>query len=207
MHLSWASERGVNGRSAIRHHIALTGRTIAGDPVWTIEEFDALRRLYPDRQAIASALTRRTKIAIQHKARSLGLITPRRIWSEQEVELLRTLYRTPVTTAGLVEALPDRTKQQIWRKASHLRIRRPRKPPRMTGHPLIDSIRQYAFAQGHSMADMDAWTRAKGYFSSPRYCNWRALTRAVEILSVEPTVSWRHGSAKLDHPSPRARRS
>ncbi|WP_043233817.1 hypothetical protein [Bosea sp. LC85] len=207
MHLSQASKCGFNGRIAILRHIALTGRTIAGYPVWTVEEFDALRGLYPDRQAIALALVRRSKVAIQHKARSLGLITPRRIWSEQEVELLRTLYRTPVTTAGLVEGFPGRTKQQIWRKAGRLRIRRPRRPLRMTGLPFVDSVRQYAFAQGHSMTDMDAWTGAKGYFRSPRYCNWRALTRAVELLGCEPTVSWRHDRADLDHLSPQTSRS
>jgi len=207
MHLSKASKRGFSGRIAILRHIALTGRTIAGDPVWTIEELDALRLLYPDRQALASILVRRSKIAIQHKARSFGLITPRQIWSEQEVELLRTLYRTSITTAGFVEVFPGRTKQQIWRKAGRLRIRRPRRPLRVTGLPLVDSIRQYAFALGHSMTDMDAWTGAKCYFRSPRYCNWRALTRAVELLGCEPTVSWRDGSADLDQLSSRASRS
>lgn len=201
MHLSWASKRGFNGRSAIRRHIALTGRTIAGDPVWTIEEFDVLRRLYPDRQAIASALTRRTKIAIHHKARSLGLVTPRRFWSEQEVKLLRTLYRMSVATAELVSLFPGRTKQQIWRKADRLRIQRPRRPLRMTGLPLVDSIRQLAFAQGHSMTEMDVWTGAKGYFRSPRYCNWRVLTRAVKVLDCEPTVSWQRDRSDIDRRS------
>ena len=73
MHFSRASKRGFNGRIAILRHIALTGRTIAGDPVWSTGELAALRLHYPDKQAIASALVRRSKIAIQHKARSLGL--------------------------------------------------------------------------------------------------------------------------------------
>lgn len=68
---------------------------------------------YPDQQAIASALVRRSRIAIQHKARSLGLVRPRRFWSEQEVKLLRSLYRTSIATVGLVALFPGRTKQQI----------------------------------------------------------------------------------------------
>jgi hypothetical protein len=190
MILSHAQRRGLHGKAALLRHIERTGRTIAGDLVWTRTELDRVRDLYPDYDAMMSALPGRSRGAIAHKAWQLGLVPPLRIWSDGEARALRHPYVTGVAVAALVEMFPGKSRKQIWHKAQHMGYRRPRRAPKPTGMPLIDTIRQRAFDYRLSMRDLDAFVGKKGYFTSSRYLNWRTLQRAMEILGGRPVVSW-----------------
>lgn len=193
MFLSYGQKRGLHGRMVLLRHIERTGCTIAGDPVWSEAEIADLRRCYPDREAAYTALLRRTPGAIAKKAWRLGLVPPRRIWTGDEAFRLRKPYVTGVPIAELVEMFPGKSRSQIWKKAQHMRYRRPRRPPKLMSMPLVDSIRQRAFECYLSMADLDAFIGRKRYFVSPRYQNWRALEKALEILGGRPTVHWLNG--------------
>lgn len=174
-------------------HIERTGYTIAGDPVWTEAEIANLRACYPDREAAHAALRRRTPGAIAKKAWRLGLALSRRVWIKDDVFRLRRPYVTGVPIAGLVEMFPGKSRSQIWKKAQHMGYRRPRRPPKLTGMPLVDCIRQRAFECRLSMTDLDAFIGRKRYFVSPRYENWQALQKAMEILGGAPKVHWPNG--------------
>jgi hypothetical protein len=191
--LSYGQKRAIDGRQVLLRHIERTGCTIAGDPVWTEVEIAGLRYTYPDRSAACAALPRRTPEAIAKKAQQLRLVTPRRVWTEDEIVRLRRPYVGGVSIAELVNMFPGKSRSQIWKKAQHLRYRRPRRPPNPTGMPLVDRIRQRAFECRLSMTDLDAFVGRKRYFVSPRYVNWRALQKAMEALGGRPVVYWPHG--------------
>ena len=88
------------GLSTILRHIQRTGCTLAGDRVWTPEERASLRNLYPHFDQLRVHLPGRTHKAIAHKARALGLVPPRRIWSEQDAWRLRAPYGAGVPISG-----------------------------------------------------------------------------------------------------------
>lgn len=190
MLLTRAAWRGLQGRDRLLEHIERTGRTIAGDPIWTATEIDTLRSLYPDHTAISAALPRRTRIAVAAKARAIGLVPPRRIWSHADAVRLRNPYVAGIPVATLTQLFAGKTPKQIWSKASALGYRRPRRPPRLIGHPLIDSIRRRAFDLRITMTELDAFVGRKRYFVGVRNVDWRALQRAMSLLGGTPIVRW-----------------
>lgn len=191
MILSKAQIRGLQGRDTLIGHIERTGRTVAGDLVWTTVELQTLRLLYPDREALATALPGRTNGAIAHKARMIGLVPPLRIWTNADATQLRNPYVAGVPVATLTEMFPGKTRKQIWRKAFAMGYRRPRRPPKPTGMPLVDSIRARAFELRITMSDLDAFVARKRYFVGPRHMDWIALQRAMTLLGGRPVVHWR----------------
>ncbi|SCW94761.1 hypothetical protein SAMN02927924_04571 [Sphingobium faniae] len=68
--------------------------------------------------------------------------------------------------------------------------RRPRRAPKPTGMPLVDSIRKRAFEFRLSMTDLDVFVGRTRYFVSPHYRDWRALQRAMAILGGRSAISW-----------------
>jgi len=188
MILSVAEKRGLRGRDTLIGHIERTGHTIAGDPVWTELELNLIRQLYPDRQAMAAALSRRTEAAIAHMARKIGLVPPLRVWSDTDAARLRRPYVAGIPVGELTGLFPGKTKRQIWGKASAMRYHRPRRPPKPTGMPLVDSIRARAFELYITMTDLDAFVSRKRYFIGPRHMDWTALQRAMTLLGGTPIV-------------------
>lgn len=167
-------------------HIARTGCTIAGVPVWTAEEIAHLRQTPPDRKAACLALPRRTPGAMAHKARQLGLIPPRKIWIGDEAVRLRKPYVAGVSITELLEIFPGKTRSQTWRKASEMGYRRPRRAPKPTGMALVDSIRQRAFACRLTMTDLDAYVGGNVILSHP------VISTGVHVAD-NPTCCQRSG--------------
>lgn len=155
MILSYGQRRGLQDKSVILRHIERTGCTIAGQPVWMSAEIDVLYELYPDFRSAGLALPRRTRGAIAQKAQQLGLVPPRRLWREEDAIRLRKPYVTGMPIASLIELFPGRSREQIWKKAHHMGYRRPRRAPKPTGMPLVDSIRKRAFEHYLSMVRGD----------------------------------------------------
>lgn len=167
-----------------------TGRTIAGDPLWTAEEDHALRAAFPERDAIVRELPSRSKGAIMQRARRLGLVKPRRVWSDSEAAALRHPYVTGLPVRQIAALFPDRTHRQIWHKAHAMGYRRPRRPPRSIGIPIIDSIRRRAFDLRLTMTELDHLVGRKQCFSGPRRIDWTAVRCAVTLLGGHLQVSF-----------------
>ena len=115
-----------------RSRIARTGLTARGDRVWSPEETEALRRLFPDRKSLRVALPSRTPIAIDRKASKLGLVTRLHAWTGSEVSRLRKLWTTGKHKAEVLEAFPGMTWSMITNQAQYSRLRRPRRAPATT---------------------------------------------------------------------------
>lgn len=190
MLLTKAQQRGLNGRNALLRHMVKTGCTIAGDRLWSDVEIAILRQRYPDLAALVRALPGRSVGAIAKKAQQIGLARSRRIWSADEAPRLRKAYPAGAPIDDLLSMFPGKTKRQIWNKACHLGIRRPRKRPKRTGLPLVDTVRERAFDLKLTMTDLDTYAGARRYFVCPRSSNWRFLQKAIRELRGHVVVRW-----------------
>lgn len=161
--------------------------------LWTKKEDDILRTLYPDYKALRRKLRRRTRYALKARAARLGVIRKNHVWLAVEVSRVRRMYPR-ATREELMAALPNLTMAQIRSKASDIGVRRARRKPTATGYPLIDAIRERAFEQNLSMADLDAIARTKRFYQSGGWrggnFNRKAVLRAVEALGGEVSVRW-----------------
>lgn len=155
-----------------------------------MDELERVRRLYPDTYAMAAILHGRSTAATAHKARYLGLVPPRRFWSQAEILALRHPYVSGMPVRDIQQLLPGRSKTEIWRRAHRSGYRRPRSAPRATGFPIVDSVRRRAHDYRLTMRDLDAFVGKRCYFTSPRQIDWKALQRAVAILGGTPFVVW-----------------
>lgn len=192
MRLMYAA-RGAASAYRARERMARTGRTPKGHWLWTEQEDDIVRALYPDYKALRKALRRRSYYALRGRVRTLGIVNRRHIWLATEVSRLRRLY-PKADRLDILAAFPGLRWGQIAAKAGHVRVHRHRKRLVRTGHPLIDHIRERAFELNMSMVDLDAMARTKKYFQKAGWANGnlnrKALVRAVEALGGEVLVRW-----------------
>jgi hypothetical protein len=192
MQLSRQQRAALNAVMANRAYMRRTGLTYAGQRIWTTPEMETLRRLHPDYGALVGVLPGRTRKAIENKAQRLGLPKPRRVWSEAEFQLMKPLYVRGAPMRSILEHLPGKTAKQVWHKASSQGVRRPRHPPRITGLPQVDVVRQRAFGLCMSMAELEEAAGAPVYFRRPKRVNWSAMQRVLPELGGRIVVSW-HG--------------
>lgn len=190
MHLTEGDRRSFNGTCGLRRYFRRTGRTPRGHLIWSQDELDLLGDLWPDMASLSKALPRRTQCAMSNKARRLGLTTPRQLWQSDEKGRMVPPYKAGEPITVVVEKVQTRTKRQIYSKASHLKVRRPRRPPKPTGMRIVDLIRERAFAKGYTMLELDEWVRRKCYFRSPRDYDWRAIAAALRILGGSIAATW-----------------
>lgn len=195
MYDSQSVRRGMAGKRNIMLRMHRTGRTAAGQLLWTQDEIDILEDLWPDRSALVVALPRRTLGAICKKAQERRLTTPRKFWQPDERGRMVPPYKAGELIADVVEKVGTRTKRQIYSKASHLGVKRPRKRPKPTGMRIVDLIRERAFSKGYTMADLDAWIPRKRYFVRPNGYDWWAISQALSILGGKLVTKWPESEA------------
>lgn len=193
MQLSRQQRAALNAAALNRTYMARTGLTYSGQRLWTAEEIGKLRCLYPDYAALVAALPSRTRAAIASKVRSMGLARPLRVWSEAEFRMMKPLYLRGVPVSEMLERLPGKTARQVWSKASHHEIRRPRLPPCLTGSKLVDAVRRRAFDLNMSMADLDAMAGKRFRARSSERTDWGAVQRVLPHLGGRAVVRWNDG--------------
>jgi len=185
-----------------RERIARTGLAPGGrHPIWNKKEDQILRAHFPDLKAAKRRLKRRTLGAIGARARFLNMHVGRyHQWTAAEVSRLRRIY--PVSSKEQVlQAFPGLRWQQILGKLTHCHIRKKRRPPTVTGVPVIDAIRRRAFDLRISMRELDRIVCSPGYFvrhssfrtSKSRMHRWSDayIYRAIEALGGDVLASWR----------------
>lgn len=190
MQLSRQQLAALNAAAANRAYMARTGLTRSGKRLWMPKEIRTLWRLYPDYEALVQALPGRTRKAIECKVWSCGVARPLRVWNEVEFGVMKPLYIRGAPMTTILERLPGKRARQVWSKASHHKIRRPRRPPRPTGFAAVDAVRRRAFDLHLSMADLDAIAGRRGYFQRPRRTDWSAVQRVLPHLGGRPAIHW-----------------
>lgn len=145
-----------------------------------------MRRVYPDYNKLAALLPTRTRDAIYHRAARLGLAKRIRRWTADELRTLRPRYPTHEPVASIASCV-GRPGAVIRKKASKLKLRRPRRRPVPSNEPLHHAIRQRAFELNITLSELDQAVNARGCFSSPRAgrLSPKALRLALELLGGE----------------------
>jgi hypothetical protein len=192
MKLQYAAQGAIRAQRA-REQMRRRGRTPNGHPLWTPREDAVVIALHPDYRALRRALRRRTLSALWHRARTLRVARRNHVWLITEEQRLRRLF-SKADRNEILAAFPELCWTQIVSKAKRMRLRRPRRRPAATGHTIIDAIRERAFVEGWSMADLDAAARTKSYFrraAGRRHApNGKAILRAIAALGGEVEVRW-----------------
>jgi hypothetical protein len=171
--------------------MAKSGRTLAGQKLWTDAEIECLRRFYPDYRKACSALPCRSLSAIQSKAFRLRMTRSRRVWSDDDLKRLKTPYRQGRPMHEILLLLPGKTKKQIWRRACHSGWRRPRTSPKTYNFKPYDEIRARAFTSKFTMRDLACFSATGNYFlRHPTQNDWRKISKAVALLDGQLSVIW-----------------
>ncbi len=185
----WGCDNG--GGDRVRAHIARTGQTFSGVPVWTPVEDNLIRLHYPDYRRLRAAFPHRTVSGIKHRVRRLNVQKKRHVWTNLEILRLRGLYSRRATNTDLLAAFPGLRLDQITSKAGHIGLKRKRKPFKVLGVPILDTIRQKAHACGFTLVDLDEVARTKAYFRhTTRRVMWKYVARAVAALEGSLHVAW-----------------
>src|SRR6266478_1208652 len=85
---------GAVSAERLRRHMAKSGRTLAGQKLWTKADIEHLRRAYPDYRKARALLPSRSLSAIKSKAFRLRITRAQRIWSDNDVKRLKVPYRS-----------------------------------------------------------------------------------------------------------------
>jgi len=188
--LRWLAA-GANSAERLRRHMAKSGRTLAGQKLWTEDEIRRLRRTYPDYRKACAALPDRSLNAIKSKAFRLKITRSRRTWSDSDVRRLKAPYRQGRPMHEILALFPGKTKKQVWTRAHHSGWRRPRTPPKTYDLKPYDDVRARAFTSRLSMRDLASFSVTGGYFlRQPSRNNWRRIGKAVEMLEGQLSVVW-----------------
>lgn len=195
MQLSRAQRQAINASAAAKEWMRRHGRTPKGHRLWAPDEDEIVRRLYPDYRALELALPHRTRKALEMHVAWLGIAPPRRIWADWEVVFTKPRYRSGLPIAELVGGLTEKTPKQVWRKASSMGWRRPRRPPLPTGHTLFDAVRSRAHELNIALSELGESLGSRRALTGGRPPSLRRLARAVVLLdgalttaSTPPTI-------------------
>jgi hypothetical protein len=159
---------------------------------WTEKEDEIVRRYAGDYAAMRQALPKRTYYALRQRARVLGLVPSRKTWTAGKIHRLRRYYPT-ASRCEIEKLFPGDTYEELRRVAKSYGIRR-RLPVKVSGYSLVDSIRFRGRELGLSAAELDRKTKSGTYFYKAAWLlknmNYRALTKAVEVLGGELRVEF-----------------
>jgi hypothetical protein len=190
MILSRNQRAALAAAEAHRIFMARHGVTRAGVKLWSEEEVRLLRSLYPDYCALVAAIPGRTRKAIETKAAKLQISKSRRIWCEPEFQTMREPYQGGTPVSEIVTLLDRKSPTQVYGKAARRRVRRPRRPPKATGYPVLDAIRTRAHAMRISLRELDEDTGGGVYFVAPRRIDWKRVQRALTVLGGQAKLQW-----------------
>ncbi len=189
--LSWLAA-GARSAESLRRRMAKSGRTLAGQKLWTKAEIKCLRRSYPDYRKVCRALPCQSLSAIQSKAFRLRITRSRRVWSEGELKCMKVLYRQGRPMHEILTLLPGKTKGQIRRRARYSGWRRPRTPPKSYDIKPYDDVRDQAFTSKLTMRDLAGLSATGSYFlRAPSQTDWRKISKAVALLEGQLSVIWK----------------
>ncbi len=177
----------------LRKRIQREGFTMDGKKVWTIEEDNIVRSLFPDYKAMLKELPHRSYSGFRYRAHVLDLVTRRPPFTAKELSTIRRFYPT-AEREELLSLLPGRKWHAIASVAARNGIYRELKPFKVTGLTVLDQIRLRCRELNYTMPDLDKMARTKHYFEKAAWLNYtshRALGRAVDALFGDMKADWK----------------
>jgi hypothetical protein len=186
---------GINASDRARARMRYTGETPRGHPLWTEQENEIFRELFPDYVALKKRLRRRSMEALRSHAYALQITRRRQsAWTANEVSRLRSLWRD-APKEQIIAAIPRHTWYGIQCKGHSFGVRRLPWQPKLTGQRMLDEIRRRAADLRISLRDLDRTCVGRRYFanSSRRSQKPRrnVLLRAIAALGGRVEIVWR----------------
>ncbi|WP_028747966.1 hypothetical protein [Rhizobium mesoamericanum] len=193
MDLSYHSRNAASAARA-RRRIRREGTTMRGDKIWKTEEDDVVRSHYPDYAAIRRALPHRTYFACRNRARTLGIVKERPLYTTRELSIVRRLYPEG-SKDDILSLLPGREWEAVKDFAKRHGIRRKPKPFKATGVVVLDQIRSRCRELNYTMPDLDKVAKTKRYFAKSSWLkghiHHKAIGRAVRALFGDIKAEWK----------------
>jgi hypothetical protein len=167
-------------------------RRLSSGKQWSTREDEIVKSLYPKYRKILKRLKGRSYWAVRNRARTLGIVAPRHIWTNSEIKRLKTLYARDATRAEVSREFPYLTSSQLCAKAGHIRLARARNEPYKLGILPIDDVRRKASAQGLTWRQLDKIAKTGRYFQqTTRRVDWMYIAKAIEKLGGTIEITWR----------------
>jgi hypothetical protein len=166
-------------------------RRLSSGKQWSARENEIVKILYPKYRKILRRLKGRSYGAVRNRARNLGIVKRRHVWTNREEALLRKLYAQGATRAEVSREFPLLTNSQVCAKARHIRLVRARKEPYRLGISPIDEVRRKAAKQGLTWRQLDKIAGTRRYFQqTTRRIDWVYLAKATEKLGGTIEITW-----------------
>lgn len=178
---------GTIGHAGIRVH-----RVIRRYNDWTLKEHEVVVSHWPDIQAIMKRLPHRTIRAIRQFARRCNLTDERHIWTAAEDAKLRKLAAAGCSRKEIASEV-GLTLGQVAGRLSYARISIARKPPAPSANPLVNAIRQRAYALNMTLIELDRSLGSQKIFQQAAGKQKVAhvhIERAVKALGGQLAVEW-----------------
>lgn len=136
-------------------------------------------------------LRSRSYYAIRARARTLGVVTQRHVWTNSDVRKLRALYLRGATRAEVAAAFPSLRSHQITSKARHIQLVRGQRKPYVLGIPPVDTVREEAAMRGWTWRKLDKLANTGRYFQqTTRRVDWGHLAKAIKVLGGAIEIDW-----------------
>lgn len=164
---------------------------MTGLRLWEPFEDELVRLHYPDYRLLRTLLTERTLAALKHRARVLGVVRRRHVWTNKDREKLNTEAFERATRAELEDMFPGMGTRQVLAMARYLNIKRRPRRPMTLNCACLDSIRARAWEMGWFLSKLDKEAGTSQYFSdSVRKIGMRQVYQAIKALGGRVTIEW-----------------
>lgn len=188
------SSRNTKLGMKLSERIRRRGYTNSGDKVWSAEDDEIVKSLYPSYTEMKLRLPERSMKSLHWRSETLGIAKKLHLWRGSEITKLRRLYTT-ASRAKIIEEFPQLTWRAIEAAAVKRGFRRAPREHKRTGHYLMDSILARIESIGWTLRDLDEESKTGKYF---RTCGWRRyrpnlrkLDRAIRVLGGRLVLEWR----------------
>ena len=157
---------------------------------WTPQEDAKIVSLYPEYAVLLQELPHRTYSALRQRARHLGIVRPRHVWTNREVERLRDEFSACIRSNDIANLFPYLRKSQVFAKVRHLNLAYGRRLKEFD-HPVLSTIRARATQMKLTLKDLDKRARSGRYFQkSNRTFQLRPAVSAVAALNGQTSIEW-----------------
>lgn len=177
----------------VKERIRRTGYTPSGFKVWTAEEDEIVKSLYPLYAEMQLRFPERSLKALHGRCERLGIAKKLHWWTGAEISKLRRLYPA-ASRVKIREEFPGGTWRAIEAAAKRHGMSRARRKYKRTGHHLIDAILARIEEIGWTLPDLDEEARTKKYFSNQGWRRSRPniakIALAVKALDGRLGIAW-----------------
>lgn len=159
---------------------------------WTLKEHEVVISHWPDVDEIERKLPHRSRSAIQNFAGKCNLRKPIHTWTQAQHSLLRRRVAEGMPRQKIANEL-GLTVLQVGNRMRYSGLNYNRRPPKPTGHALIDSIKKRAYDLNISLKELDE-ACASGHqfakYSPARRIHIKHMIKATKVLDGKLAIQW-----------------